>query len=223
MAFKMKGSHHYGKNPLKQLQPRDESMEPTGPRDEEGWFETKGHEYSSDVKTRPTTDKSKGVTTGDTEVVQTWSNRWTDPETGKVYSTIRGPSAERETETSIVGPKGKQKGKTKVVHDNPVSGDKDWMTKTEERDDSNMFSGNRKYDPKTRAFKMKGWSPFTQKLPTYKEAWEKMSDKDKTKHGSYKEFEKSAKDYNKEKEKKKADEEFMKIISTTRYGDSKKK
>tara|TARA_R110000824_G_scaffold184869_3_gene365810 strand:+ start:192 stop:653 length:462 start_codon:yes stop_codon:yes gene_type:complete len=153
MAYKQKGfPMHSTKSVLKQLKPRDESMEPTGPRDEEGYFTTKGDSYSPDVSTRPTTDRSKGVTTGDTEVIETFSNRYTDPETGKVYSKVRGPSAERETSTSIVGPKGTQKGKTKVVKDNPVSGS-DFMASTEEKDYSNPFSGDRKYNPKTRSFR----------------------------------------------------------------------
>tara|TARA_R110001592_G_scaffold359451_2_gene666102 strand:+ start:132 stop:512 length:381 start_codon:yes stop_codon:yes gene_type:complete len=126
-------------------------MEPTGPRDEEGYFTTKGDYYSPDVSTRPTTDKSKGVTTGDTEVKETRSNRYTKD--GKTYSKIRGLSAERETSTSVVGPDGTQKGTTKVVKDNPVSGD-DFMASTEEKDHSMPFSGkNRKYNPKTRSFR----------------------------------------------------------------------
>ena len=143
-----------GSSPSKYEKPRKESMNPTGPRDKEGYFETKGDYYSSDVKTKPKTRKTstgKTMPTGDTEVVQTRSNRYT--EDGKTYSKVRGPSAERETETSIVGPKGTQKGKTKVVKDNPVSGS-DFMASTEERDDSMPFSGkNRKYNPKTRSFR----------------------------------------------------------------------
>tara|TARA_R110000765_G_scaffold288238_2_gene384556 strand:+ start:1629 stop:2090 length:462 start_codon:yes stop_codon:yes gene_type:complete len=153
MAFKMKGSpmqRNFG-TPAKQLKPRDESMEPTGPRDEEGYFTTKGDYYSPDVSTRPTTDKSKGVTTGETEVKETYSNRHTDPETGKVYSKVRGLSAERETSTSVVGPDGTQKGTTKVVKDNPVSGD-DFMASTEERP-AKKYGRNRKYNPKTRSFR----------------------------------------------------------------------
>ena len=155
MVYKQKGfPMHSTKSVLKQLKPRDESMEPTGPRDEEGYFTTKGDSYSPDVSTRPHIGDApkEPVITGDTEVVQTRSNRYTDPETGKVYSTVRWPSAERETETSIVGPKGTQKGKTKVVKDNPVSGS-DFMASTEEKDYSNPFSGNRKYNPKTRSFR----------------------------------------------------------------------
>jgi len=152
----MKGSpmqRNFG-TPTKQLKPRDRSMEPTGPRDEEGYFTTKGDYYSSDVSTRPRMGDAseEPVITGDTEVVQTRSNRYTDPETGKTYSKVRGPSAERETETSIVGPEGTQKGKTKVVKDNPVSGD-DFMASTEEKDYSNPFMGNRKYKPETRSFR----------------------------------------------------------------------
>jgi hypothetical protein len=143
-----------GSSPAKLFKPRKKSMNPTGPRDKEGYFETKGDNYSPDVKTKPKTIKTstgKTMPTGDTEVKTITSNRYTKD--GKTYSKVRGPSAERVTETSIVGPKGTQKGKTKVVKDNPISGS-DFMASTEERDDSMPFSGkNRKYNPKTRSFR----------------------------------------------------------------------
>ena len=59
-------------------------------------------------------------------------------------------------------------------------------------------------------FKMKGWSPFRQeekkviarrmveakrRNPTYKEAWDNMSDKKRAKHGSYEAFVKAAEEY----------------------------
>ena len=160
MAFKMKRGaapkfKELGSSPAKVEKPRKESMNPIGPRDKEGYFETKGDYYKPDVKTKPKTRKTstgKTMPTGDTEVVQVKSNRYTDQETGKTYSKVRGLSAERETETSVVGPKGNQKGKTKVVKDNPVSGS-DFMAGKSERDDSNPFTGNRKYNPKTRSFR----------------------------------------------------------------------
>jgi len=156
MAYKQKGFPMHGtKSALKQMDIVGAREPLQGTIDEEGYEVTEGDDYTPNVKTRAITrDRSEGpVITGDTEVIETVSNRYTDPKTGKVYSTIRGPSAERETETSIVGPKGKQKGKTKVVHDNPVSGEKNWMTKTGERDDSDWIGEPREYDPKTRSFK----------------------------------------------------------------------
>jgi len=143
--------------PTKQMLPVGQFEPITGTIDEEGYEVTKPkNEYSPTVKTRAVTqDKSVGpVITGDTEVIEERSNRYTKD--GKTYSTVRGPSAERETETSIVGPGGKQKGTTKVVHDNPVSGEANaYMAKSEERDDSNPFMGPREWDPKSRAFKQK--------------------------------------------------------------------
>jgi hypothetical protein len=141
--------------PAKQMLPVGQFEPIIGAVDEEG-YEITTSKHGPTVKTKPITqDKSVGpVITGDTEVIEEISNRYTKD--GKTYSTVRGPSAERETETSIVGPGGKQKGKTKVVHDNPVSGEANaWMAKSEERDDSNPFSGAREWDPKSRAFKQK--------------------------------------------------------------------
>ena len=77
------------------------------------------------------------------------------------------------------------------------------------------------------AFKMKGFSPFTQKvdpdapgtpgtpgyeppvtdedksMPTYKEAWKNMSKEEKDKHGSYSAFVEAAKKYHERAKKKK--------------------
>tara|TARA_R100000742_G_C4253516_1_gene71604 strand:+ start:442 stop:948 length:507 start_codon:yes stop_codon:yes gene_type:complete len=155
-AFTLKSGNNpsfknMGSTPVKYEAPRDESMEPTGPRDESGSFETKGGYYSPDVKTKPKTRKTstgKDMPTGETEVKETVSNRY--KKDGKTYSTVRGPSAEKEEETSIVDQKGKQKGKTRVVHSNPET-KSDFLAKDVERDDSNPFSGERTYDPKSRS------------------------------------------------------------------------
>ena len=156
MAFKQRSSGPFkmmGSSPAKQEAPRDKSMEPTGPRDKSGGFETKGDYYSSDVKTKPKTRKTstgKDMPTGETEVKETYSNRY--KKDGKTYSKVRGPSAEKEEETRVVDQKGTQKGKTRVVHSNPETGS-DFLTKDVERDDSNPFSGDPKYNPKTRSIR----------------------------------------------------------------------
>ena len=119
MAFKQPSSglpfKELGSTPTKQLKPRDESMEPIGPRGPKGYFKTiidDGTNTPATVETRPTTDKSKGVTTGDTEVKTTQHSKYTDG--GKKASKIRGMAPDKTTSTTVVGPKGKQKGKTTV-------------------------------------------------------------------------------------------------------------
>ena len=147
-----------GASPAKANVARDASMNPTGPRGPKGGFatgSTKGS-YGEKVTTMPVTRKTstgKDFPTGETKVEVKRSNRYTKD--GKTYSKVRGPSAEQEVETSTVGPKGKQKGKTKVVHSNPSGAESSFWnpTKSVERDDSNPFSGNREYNPKTRKIK----------------------------------------------------------------------
>ena len=126
------------------IKPRKESLNPIGPYDEEGYFET----IKGDVSTKTSMPGSEGGT-----IIKTRrSNRYTDPETGKVYSKVRGPSPEIEEEISVIGPEGEEQGKTMIVGSNPVSGD-DFMTYTKYVDKSNPFSGPRKWDPETRSFK----------------------------------------------------------------------
>ena len=152
MAYKMKGSKFYGKgnsSPAKQEAPRKESMNPIGPRSEKGGFttgSTKG--YDSEVTTTPKTRKTstgKDMPTGETKVVTKWDNMRRDKDNKIVGSKIRGLVPETETETRTVDQKGTQKGKTKVEETGFFGKGK------YERDDSNPFSGNAKYDPKTRS------------------------------------------------------------------------
>jgi len=161
MAFKQKSSGSFkmmGSSPAKQEAPRDKSMEPTGPRGKKGEFttgSTKGS-FGVEVTTKPKTRKTstgKDMPTGETEVKETYSNRY--KKDGKTYSKVRGPSAEKEEETRVVDQKGTQKGKTRVVHSSPEAGDANsYFDKDVERDDSNPFSGeNPKYNPKTRSIR----------------------------------------------------------------------
>mgnify|MGYP003125913729 FL=1 len=145
-AFGMKSPAKQKNSPLEiPVRPRKESLNPIGPYDKEGYFET----IKNDVSTKTSMPDLKG----DTTVITTTSNRYTDPETGKVYSKVRGPSPEIVEEISVIGPEGEEKGKTKIVGSNPVSGD-DFMAGTKYVDKSNPFSGPRKWDPETRSFKM---------------------------------------------------------------------
>ena len=154
MAYNMKGSpmlrnFGIGASPAKQLKPRDKSMEPVGPRGEKGYFKTvepDGTNTPSTTETKPDTNKGgkKGpVITGDTKVKTTRHTKYTKD--GKKYSKIRGIAPDATIEKSTVGPKGKQKGKTKVDESEGAGGARKYK-----RDDSNPFTGNRTYDPKTR-------------------------------------------------------------------------
>ena len=154
MAFKMRTPNPKGA--LKQLKPRSEEFEKIGPRDEEGWFTTgSATEGGSSVSTRPRTgDASKEpVITGETEVKEEHSFRHTDPKTGQVYSTVRGPHAEHTEYLTTVGPEGEQVGTTKYKATNPISGS-DFLTgeKDIEWYKSYFDKKGRVFDPKERRF-----------------------------------------------------------------------
>ena len=152
MAFKQRSSGPFkmmGSSPAKQEAPRKKSMNPIGPRSEKGGFttgSTKG--YDSEVTTTPKTRKTstgEDMPTGETKVVTKKDNMRRDKDNKIVGSKIRGLVPETETETRTVDQKGTQKGKTKVKETGTFGKGK------YERDDSNTFSGNAKYDPKTRS------------------------------------------------------------------------
>ena len=137
------------KSPAKQEAPRKESMNPIGPRNEKGGFttgSTKGRD--AEVTTTPKTRKTstgKDMPTGETKVVTKIDNMHRDKDNKVVGSKVRGLVAETRKETRTVDQKGTQKGKTKVKETGTFGKGK------YKRDDSTSFSGNAKYNPKTRS------------------------------------------------------------------------
>jgi len=155
MAFKLRSGNKVSfknmgsSSPTRYEAPRKESMNPTGPRDEKGGFttgSTKG--TGSEVTTTPETRKTstgKDMPTGETKVVTKRDNMRRGENNEIVGSKYRGLVPETETETRTVDQKGTQKGKTKVKETG------DFGKGEYKRDDSNPFSGNATYDPKTRS------------------------------------------------------------------------
>jgi len=153
MAYKQKSSglpfKQMGSSPVRQEAPRKKSMNPTGPRNEKGGFTTgstkgSGTEVTTTPKTRKTST-GKDMPTGKTKVVTKRDNMLRDKDNKVVGSKVRGLVAETRKETRTVDQKGTQKGKTKVKETGSFGKGK------YKRDDSNPFSGNAKYDPKTRS------------------------------------------------------------------------
>ena len=140
---------NYGGSPVQYEASRKESMNPTGPRNEKGGFTTGSTKGSStEVTTTPKTRKTstgKDMPTGETKVVTKRDNMNRDKDGNVVSSKVRGLVAETRKETRTVDQKGAQKGKTKVKETGAYGKGK------YKRDDSNPFSGNATYDPKTRS------------------------------------------------------------------------
>ena len=157
MGYKMKGFSGFGNSPAKQEAPRDKSIEPIGPRGPKGYFKTVHPDDYGDktgatpttVETKPKTRKtSTGGTmpTGETEVRTTTHSTY--EKGGKKYSKVRGLVAEKRTETAVVGPKGKQKGKTKISETGGP-----WAKGQSESDPSYGGLMTPKYNPKTRTIR----------------------------------------------------------------------
>tara|TARA_R110002167_G_scaffold20876_2_gene76061 strand:- start:165 stop:632 length:468 start_codon:yes stop_codon:yes gene_type:complete len=155
MAYKQPSSGPFklmGSSPAKQLKPRDKSMEPIGPRGPKGYFKTTiddGTNTPATVETKPIIgDKSKGpVITGDTEVKTTQHSKYTVG--GKKASKIRGMAPDKTTSTTVVGPKGKQKGKTTVSEsEGGEKGARTYKVKGAGRYEDPKV----KYNPKKRSF-----------------------------------------------------------------------
>tara|TARA_Y100000310_G_C20433395_1_gene692558 strand:+ start:193 stop:699 length:507 start_codon:yes stop_codon:yes gene_type:complete len=154
LEFKQMGS-----SPAKQEAPRKKSMDPIGPRGPEGYFKTvHPDDYGDIAGATPATTETKPVTrvtstgkiipTGETEVVTTEHTKY--KKGGEPYSKIRGIAPDTTIETSIVGPKGKQRGKTKVSESEGAGGARDY----EREDILHPFGGGeRTYDPKTRTIR----------------------------------------------------------------------
>ena len=145
VSFKNMGSS----SPAQYEASRKESMNPTGPRNEKGGFTTGSTKGSNtEVTTTPKTRKTstgKDMPTGETKVVTKRDNMNRDKDGKVVSSKVRGLVAETRKETRTVDQKGAQKGKTKVK-ETGAFGKGEYK-----RDDSNPFSGNATYDPKTRS------------------------------------------------------------------------
>ena len=150
--FKMMGS-----SPAKYEKPRKGSLNPIGPRGPEGSFKTvHPDDYGDKAGATPTTIETKPITrktstggtmpTGETEVKTT--TRSTYKKGGETYSKVRGLVAEKRTETAVIGPKGKQKGKTKI---NETGGP--WARGQSESDPSYGGLMTPKYNPKTRTIR----------------------------------------------------------------------
>ena len=161
MAYKQKPF-----SPFTQEAPRDESLNPVGPRGQKGNFKTITtddglYSYGDKEGRTPTTVETKPITrttstgskfpTGETKVVET--SHTTYKKDGKKYSKIRGIVPHTTTEISTIGQKGKQKGDT-TVHDSEGAGPAKTYKKSGKKE---SFFGEetdaREFDPTRREFK----------------------------------------------------------------------